>query len=230
MMASTRPRSRSLLGSSKKWVDCLDTLTCAICLEIFEKPMVISCGHMFCNSCLNAYESMPDAQCPLCRSNFSPGRRKKACDVEKEISGSKSMCSGCSKKMSVSKLRSHHSSCSKLAKVARSLKFSPVARTSQPVPSDVPNRATFKCPFCGLMNLDLQGLTKHCNDKHSKNYSQVVCPICAAMPWGDPSLKSSNFIQHLNSRHRFEYDTYVDFSIDDEEALKAAIAASLKDL
>ena len=29
------------------------------------------------------------------------------------------------------------------------------------------------------------------------------------MPWGDQSQKSSNFLNHLNVRHQFEYDKFV---------------------
>lgn len=29
------------------------------------------------------------------------------------------------------------------------------------------------------------------------------------MPWGVPDQLSQNFVAHLNTRHKFEYDTYV---------------------
>lgn len=48
------------------------------------------------------------------------------------------------------------------------------------------------------------------------------------MPWGNPHQKSGDYISHLNLRHQFEYDTYVDYEQDDESALRAAIEASLK--
>lgn len=64
------------------------------------------------------------------------------------------------------------------------------------------------------------------------------------MPWGNKDQVSSNFVSHLNMRHKFEYDTYVvslrikikhlvfkfwkqDYEQDDEQSLRAAIEASL---
>ncbi|KAK1802065.1 hypothetical protein P4O66_004408 [Electrophorus voltai] len=128
------------------------------------------------------------------------------------------------------KMRSHISSCTKVQEqMANCPKFMPVVPTSQPIPSNIPNRSTFVCPYCGARNLDQQELVKHCMENHRNDPNKVVCPVCSAMPWGDPSYKSSNFLQHLLHRHKFSYDTFVDYSIDEEAALQAALALSLSE-
>ncbi|XP_064599063.1 E3 ubiquitin-protein ligase RNF166-like [Liolophura sinensis] len=221
-MASGSSKSKLKVSPSE-----MDSVTCSICLDIYEKPMKIACGHRFCEHCIKPYSSLSQPQCPLCRQLFDPKSTRKDSDLKKFISSSKGQCTWCGKEMSLSKLRSHSSSCSKMDKSVPH--FQPVAHTSQPIPNDVPNRSTFQCPYCGLKNLDTHGLVKHCNEQHQSGPSQLTCPICSAMPWGDPNRKSSNFIQHLNLRHKFEYDTFVDFAQDDDTMLQAALQASLQE-
>ncbi|KAJ7398929.1 hypothetical protein BTVI_120287 [Pitangus sulphuratus] len=119
--------------------------------------------------------------------------------------------------VTLAKMRSHVSSCAKVQEqMANCPKFVPVVPTSQPIPSNIPNRSTFVCPYCGARNLDQQELVKHCMENHRNDPNKVVCPVCSAMPWGDPSYKSANFLQHLLHRHKFSYDTFVmDFSAED---------------
>lgn len=43
-----------------------------------------------------------------------------------------------------------------------------------PIFSNIPNRSTFVCPFCGARNLDQQELVKHCMDNHRNDPNKVV--------------------------------------------------------
>ncbi len=92
---------------------------------------------------------------------------------------------------------------------------------------NAPNRHTFKCPYCDEQHLTSNDLILHTNKHHLTANQCVVCPICVAMPWGDPNYVSENFQVHLNFRHRFDYDYFVDFEKNDDEMLEAALAASL---
>lgn len=40
--------------------------------------------------------------------------------------------------------------------------------------SNIPNRSTFVCPYCGARNLDQQELVKHCMENHRNDPNRVV--------------------------------------------------------
>jgi E3 ubiquitin-protein ligase RNF138 len=89
------------------------------------------------------------------------------------------------------------------------------------------NRHTFKCPYCQEPHLTSNDLIFHTNKHHLNADPRVVCPICVAMPWGDPNYVSENFQDHLNTRHRFDYDYFVDFEKNDDEMLQTALENSV---
>ncbi|KAM3678980.1 E3 ubiquitin-protein ligase TRIM7-like [Ammospiza maritima maritima] len=49
--------------------------TCPVCLDVFEQPVVTTCGHSFCGQCLAAVLGDPPrpAACPQCRAPLEPG-------------------------------------------------------------------------------------------------------------------------------------------------------------
>ncbi|XP_014777482.1 E3 ubiquitin-protein ligase RNF166 [Octopus bimaculoides] len=208
-------------------MDDFDDLCCSVCLDIFEKPLRVPCKHVFCMDCISLSMALAEPKCPVCRTVFNPRSVHTATDIQARISNTEGTCQWCVKKMSLSKLKQHSMQCSKMDK--KMPQFKPVAPTSQPCPSNVPNRSTFQCPYCGVRNLDCPSFVQHCLTHHSTSNAKVVCPICTSMPWGDPHRLSANFIRHLSLRHRFEYDTFVDFSKHEQEMIEEAIKASLQE-
>jgi hypothetical protein len=61
---------------------------------------------------------------------------------------------------------------------------------------------SFSCPFCGCMGFTDTLLHEHVASEHSEETLEVVCPICAAAPGGDPNNVSDNFLAHLLLEHR----------------------------
>nr|XP_013806466.1 PREDICTED: RING finger protein 166-like [Apteryx mantelli mantelli] len=89
----------------------------------------------FCGECLQPCLQVPSPLCPLCRMPFDPKKVEKASNVEKQLSSYKAPCRGCSKKVTLAKMRSHVSSCAKVQEqMANCPKFVPVVPTSQPIP------------------------------------------------------------------------------------------------
>ncbi|NXT51172.1 RN114 ligase, partial [Pluvianellus socialis] len=182
----------------------------------------------FCTHCLQECLKPKKPVCGVCRSNLSPGSR--ALDLEKQIEMTETTCNGCNKKMYLSKMRSHAASCSKYQNyIMEGVK----AVTKEPLHNtrNFPNRFTFPCPYCSEKNFDQEGLVEHCKTLHSMDAKQVVCPICASMPWGDPNYRSANFMEHLQRRHRFSYDTFVvcDYDADEDDMMAQVLMRSLRD-
>lgn len=48
-----------------------EDLTCPICCDIFTDPVLLSCSHSFCRSCLKRYWETGLRECPVCRKKAS---------------------------------------------------------------------------------------------------------------------------------------------------------------
>ena len=63
------------------------------------------------------------------------------------------------------------------------------------------------CPFCGRLGFTEASLVDHVSSAHSDSShdsQEVICPICASTPGGDPNhvLTWSDFSTHINLEHR----------------------------
>ncbi|XP_069184011.1 E3 ubiquitin-protein ligase Kcmf1 isoform X3 [Procambarus clarkii] len=58
------------------------------------------------------------------------------------------------------------------------------------------------CPFCGKMGYTETSLQDHVTADHPDSAYEVVCPICASVPGGDPNHVTDDFAAHLTLDHR----------------------------
>ena len=66
---------------------------------------------------------------------------------------------------------------------------------------------SFTCPFCALPGHTEQTLHDHVNTQHAEQRTEVVCPICAALPDGDANFVTDDFPEHLAVEHQIARDT-----------------------
>lgn len=60
---------------------------------------------------------------------------------------------------------------------------------------------SFTCPYCSRMGFTEATLLEHISE-HTDTGLEVVCPICAATPQGDPNLVTDDLAGHLSLEHR----------------------------
>nr|XP_008104093.1 PREDICTED: zinc finger protein RFP [Anolis carolinensis] len=61
------------MASGEPMKKLCEQLACRICMEYFKKPVILSCGHNFCQSCLDRWWERRDAYCPQCREEVQEG-------------------------------------------------------------------------------------------------------------------------------------------------------------
>ncbi|XP_062395885.1 E3 ubiquitin-protein ligase TRIM35-like isoform X2 [Sardina pilchardus] len=45
-----------------------EDLSCSVCCDVFQEPVLLGCGHSFCRKCLSRHwSSSPGRRCPVCR-------------------------------------------------------------------------------------------------------------------------------------------------------------------
>ncbi|XP_061589262.1 E3 ubiquitin-protein ligase KCMF1 [Cololabis saira] len=65
---------------------------------------------------------------------------------------------------------------------------------------------SFTCPYCGKMGFTDAALQDHVTCEHSDASTEVICPICAALPGGEPNHVTDDFTAHLALEHRPQRD------------------------
>lgn len=63
---------------------------------------------------------------------------------------------------------------------------------------------SFTCPYCSKKGFSETTLLEHVSSEHSDSDSamEVICPVCASSPGGEPNLKTDDLAEHLTLEHQ----------------------------
>ena len=208
-----------------------DQYTCLVCQNIYLNPVKLAnCGHNFCKDCLDSYiknqnnqKKNSKNQCPLCRSSFSKKDIKLDFNLESEMNNQQIKCI-CGSIMSLSQYSNHSDICdTSINQMKTDIKKTNIQIRQDKIQK---NRQTFDCTLCSKKNFDRVGYIDHIKKRHPND--RGVCAICKCQPWGDPNYKT-HIMGHINIRHKFDYDTVVDYNDDEDEILKKVLLESMND-
>ena len=207
-----------------------DQYTCLICQNIYKNPTkIIICGHIFCKECLDGYMNQalqsksPNIQCPLCRVPFSYNDIMIDNSLQNELN-QKSIKCDCGQIMFLSEYANHSENC---ATILNNMNNQMQNKNIQIRQDKIQkNRQTFDCTLCSMKNFDRVGYIDHIKNRHPKE--RGVCAICKCQPWGDPNYKT-HIYGHINMRHKFDYDTVVDYNDNEDEVLRRVLLESMND-
>eukprot|EP00320_Phaeocystis_rex_P006765 CAMPEP_0119086164 /NCGR_PEP_ID=MMETSP1178-20130426/136702_1 /TAXON_ID=33656 /ORGANISM="unid sp, Strain CCMP2000" /LENGTH=238 /DNA_ID=CAMNT_0007069273 /DNA_START=32 /DNA_END=748 /DNA_ORIENTATION=+ len=214
--------------------DAYQKYLCPVCMDIQAKPVELPCSHSFCSDCLATHfqtDFADDRACPMCRTKLPPGDEPGPISDRAERQALRIRCA-CRREVPLLEARLHTDTCAALqglgqAAVKKAVTTSASRAAAAPA---APNRSTFACPFCDARHMPRADLLRHLQKEHGEMYGQpAVCPVCAAMPWGDPSYRSPNLLQHMMMRHQFDYAETADFGRSEDDVLNEVLRQSLTD-
>uniref|UniRef100_A0A8C5PAD6 RING-type E3 ubiquitin transferase n=1 Tax=Leptobrachium leishanense TaxID=445787 RepID=A0A8C5PAD6_9ANUR len=201
-------------GQAVPGTDPDPNFTCAVCLQVLDRPTRTRCGHVFCNRCIKASLRTNTYACPYCRTQLvSEGNL--AFDIMKKMKTVFQNCEECDKKVCLSDMRAHLNKCELYV-----MKYGPQEEIGKRQCRD----DVYPCPFCHV-ELDAEGLVEHCFNNHSRETTPVMCPICHLMPGGDVSYRRG-FLKHLYNRHSTFYENYLDIDVVEDIVVERVIDIS----
>ncbi|XP_066482523.1 E3 ubiquitin-protein ligase RNF125 [Tiliqua scincoides] len=190
----------------------IPSFDCSICLEVLHQPFRTQCGHVFCHSCIATSLRNNTWTCPYCRT-YLPSEGIPATDIMLLMEEIYQKCTECGTRVCLSEMRAHLKACDQYIE-----KYGPLQEVSQPV-------TRYPCPLCPF-ELDESDFQDHFLTYHRYERRAVYCPICRLPPGDAPSYYSRSFLRHLQLRHSFYYEDYIDINIVEEVLIERVLDRS----